>query len=56
MGEPGGERLRREKAGWQRASFLELLFDLVFVFALNQVSVRLIHDPSATAEDARMIE
>ena len=46
MGEPGGERLMREEAGWQRASFLELFFDLVFVFALNQVSLRLIHDLS----------
>jgi low temperature requirement protein LtrA len=44
MGEPSGERRVREKAGWQRASFLELFFDLVFVFALNQVSLRLIHD------------
>lgn len=34
----------RKGAGWQRASFLELFFDLVFVFALNQVSVRLIQD------------
>jgi low temperature requirement protein LtrA len=46
MGERGGERLMRREAGWQRASFLELLFDLAFVFALNQVSVRLIHDLS----------
>jgi low temperature requirement protein LtrA len=44
MGEPGGERLVREEARWQRASFLELLFDLVFVFALNQMSLRLIED------------
>jgi low temperature requirement protein LtrA len=44
MGEPGGERLVREEARWQRASFLELFFDLVFVFALNQVSLRLIRD------------
>lgn len=47
MGEPGGERLMREKAGWRRASVLELLFDLVFVFALNQVSLRLSHDLGA---------
>src|SRR5262245_19838754 len=44
MGEPGGERPVREEARWQRASFLELFFDLVFVFALNQVSLRLIKD------------
>jgi low temperature requirement protein LtrA len=44
MGEPGRERWVREGVGWKRASFLELFFDLVFVFALNQVSVRLIHD------------
>jgi low temperature requirement protein LtrA len=42
MGEPAGERLVREEARWQRASFLELFFDLVFVFALNQVSLRLL--------------
>ncbi|MEU4473222.1 low temperature requirement protein A [Micromonospora sp. NPDC023888] len=46
MGEPGGERLMRKGASWQRASLLELFFDLVFVFALNQVSVRLIQDLS----------
>ena len=34
----------REKADWRRATVLELLFDLVFVFALNQVSLRLIKD------------
>lgn len=50
MGEPGGERLMREEADWRRASFLELLFDLVFVFALNQVSVRLINDFSTGHE------
>ncbi|SIN44669.1 low temperature requirement protein A [Micromonospora cremea] len=44
MGEPGGERLMREEASWRRASFLELFFDLVFVFALNQISLRLIKD------------
>ncbi|WP_200216759.1 low temperature requirement protein A [Micromonospora coerulea] len=44
MGEPDGERLVRKEARWQRASFLELFFDLVFVFALNQVSLRLIKD------------
>jgi low temperature requirement protein LtrA len=38
------ERLTREEANWQRASFLELFFDLVFVFALNQVSLRLTND------------
>ena len=44
MGEPGGERLVREETPWQRASFLELFFDLVFVFALNQLTLRLIKD------------
>ncbi|SCE72800.1 Low temperature requirement protein LtrA [Micromonospora purpureochromogenes] len=33
-----------------RASFLELLFDLVFVFALNQVSLRLVNDFSTGHE------
>jgi low temperature requirement protein LtrA len=41
MGEPGRERRVREDARWTRASFLELFFDLVFVYALNQISVRL---------------
>ncbi|MEU9825765.1 low temperature requirement protein A [Micromonospora chersina] len=50
MDEPGGERLVREEAGWMRASFLELLFDLVFVFALNQVSLRLVDDFSTGHE------
>ncbi|WP_179802777.1 low temperature requirement protein A [Micromonospora purpureochromogenes] len=50
MGEPGDERLMREKAGWRRATFLELLFDLVFVFALNQLSLRLIHDLRAGSQ------
>ncbi|MBM0255574.1 low temperature requirement protein A [Micromonospora sp. 4G55] len=50
MDEPGGERLVREGAGWMRASFLELLFDLVFVFALNQVSLRLVDDFSTGHE------
>jgi low temperature requirement protein LtrA len=44
MGESSRERWVREGVGWKRASFLELFFDLVFVFALNQVTVRLIHD------------
>src|SRR5215469_10907475 len=44
MSEPGGEQRGRRVAGWQRATFLELFFDLVFVFALNQVDVRLIND------------
>lgn len=42
MSEPGGEWRGREEAGWPRATFLELFFDLVF--ALNQVSIRLIND------------
>ncbi|WP_176731782.1 low temperature requirement protein A [Micromonospora rhizosphaerae] len=37
----------REKAGWRRPTVLELLFDLVFVFALNQLSLRLNNDLSA---------
>lgn len=41
MSEPGRERRERENARWTRASFLELFFDLVFVYALNQISVRL---------------
>ena len=44
MSEPGGERRGPEDARWQRATFLELFFDLVFVFALSQVSIRLIND------------
>ncbi|MDZ5446609.1 low temperature requirement protein A [Micromonospora sp. 4G57] len=44
MGEPGREQRVREEATWRRATFLELFFDLVFVFALNQVSMRLIND------------
>jgi hypothetical protein len=44
MGEPNGERLLRAETSWRRASFLELFFDLVFVFALNRVSLRLIND------------
>jgi low temperature requirement protein LtrA len=44
MREPGGERLVPEEASWQRASFLELFFDLVFVFALSQVSLRLTNE------------
>ena len=44
MGEPGRERRFGEDAGWRRPSFLELLFDLVFVYALNQISARLIAD------------
>jgi low temperature requirement protein LtrA len=42
--EPGRERRVREDARWKRASFLELFFDLVFVYALNQISMRLIND------------
>jgi low temperature requirement protein LtrA len=39
----GGEsRLVRREASSQRATFLELFFDLAFVFALSRVSQRLI--------------
>ncbi|MEH0841194.1 low temperature requirement protein A [Micromonospora sp. CPCC 205711] len=44
MDEPGRERRVREGANWQRASILELFFDLVFVFALNRISLRLLDD------------
>ena len=44
MDEPGRERRVREKASWQRATILELFFDLVFVFALNRISLRLLDD------------
>ncbi|WP_446219444.1 low temperature requirement protein A [Micromonospora sp. IBHARD004] len=44
MDEPGRERRVREEANWQRASILELFFDLVFVFALNRISLRLLDE------------
>jgi Bacterial low temperature requirement A protein (LtrA) len=44
MDEPGHERLTREETSWRRATILELFFDLVFVFALDQVSLRLLKD------------
>ncbi|WP_328421709.1 low temperature requirement protein A [Micromonospora sp. NBC_00389] len=44
MGEPGGGRRVREEGVWQRATFVELFFDLAFVFALDQLRVRLIHN------------
>jgi low temperature requirement protein LtrA len=37
-------RVLRTQASTQRATFLELFFDLVFVFALTRVSQRLITD------------
>ncbi|MGR6319058.1 low temperature requirement protein A [Micromonospora soli] len=44
MAEPGGQRLVREETSWRRATILELFFDLVFVFALNRVSLRLLEN------------
>ncbi|MEN3611104.1 low temperature requirement protein A [Plantactinospora sp. ZYX-F-223] len=44
MTEEGGRRLLRSAATPQRATFLELLLDLVFVFALTRISARLIAD------------
>ncbi|WP_406045824.1 low temperature requirement protein A [Micromonospora sp. NBC_00898] len=44
MDEPGRERRVREEASWQRATILELFFDLVFVFALNRISLRLLDE------------
>ncbi|MET8833186.1 low temperature requirement protein A [Micromonospora sp. NPDC004540] len=44
MAEPGGGRRLREETSWQRATILELFFDLVFVFALNRISLRLSTD------------
>jgi low temperature requirement protein LtrA len=44
MGTPDRETLVHTDLGWKRATSLELFFDLVFVYALNQVSTRLIHD------------
>src|SRR5258705_3146794 len=47
-GDAGGEERRvGEEVGWGRAGLVELLFDLVFVYALNQISLRLIDDFSA---------
>ncbi|MGR6318484.1 low temperature requirement protein A [Micromonospora soli] len=42
MGEPGSGR--RTESIWRRASLLELFFDLVFVFALDQLGMRLINE------------
>ncbi|NES37553.1 low temperature requirement protein A [Micromonospora sp. PPF5-17] len=44
MVEPGSDRRVREKKSWHRATVLELFFDLVFVFALNRISFRLLED------------
>ncbi|WP_444950694.1 low temperature requirement protein A [Micromonospora ureilytica] len=41
---PGGLLLRRENPG--KASFLELFFDLAFIFALTRLSRTLLDDPS----------
>ncbi|MEH1166567.1 low temperature requirement protein A [Micromonospora sp. CPCC 205539] len=44
MRETRRERLLRTKDSLQRATFLELFLDLVFVFALTRISARLITD------------
>jgi low temperature requirement protein LtrA len=44
MDELGRERRTQEETSWHRATILELFFDLVFVFALNRVSLRLLDD------------
>ncbi|MCP3785023.1 low temperature requirement protein A [Micromonospora sp. A3M-1-15] len=44
MGEPGREQFARQQFSWHRATILELFFDLVFVFALNRISLRLSAD------------
>ncbi|WP_030491202.1 low temperature requirement protein A [Micromonospora chokoriensis] len=44
MREERGVRLLRDDATRQRATFLELFLDLVFVFALTRISARLIAD------------
>ncbi|NYF57987.1 low temperature requirement protein A [Micromonospora purpureochromogenes] len=44
MDEPGNGRRVREETIWRRATILELFFDLVFVFALNRISGRLLAD------------
>lgn len=41
---PGRLLLRRENPG--KASFLELFFDLAFIFALTRLSRALLDDPS----------
>ncbi|MET7948944.1 low temperature requirement protein A [Micromonospora sp. NPDC005324] len=44
MSETHGGRLVRGEASFQRATFLELFLDLVFVFALTRISARVIVD------------
>ncbi|MEU8086858.1 low temperature requirement protein A [Micromonospora sp. NPDC049101] len=44
MSEPRGVRLVRGETSRQRATFLELFLDLVFVFALTRISARVISD------------
>ncbi|WP_328653037.1 low temperature requirement protein A [Micromonospora sp. NBC_00330] len=44
MSENHGGRLVRSEASFQRATFLELFLDLVFVFALTRISARVIVD------------
>ncbi|MEK8110235.1 low temperature requirement protein A [Micromonospora sp. M12] len=44
MSENRGVRLVRGEASFQRATFLELFLDLVFVFALTRISARVIDD------------
>ncbi|MFG2055088.1 low temperature requirement protein A [Micromonospora sp. NPDC048930] len=44
MADPRGEELLRGRETSPRATFLELFFDVAFVFALTRVSARLIND------------
>ncbi|MGI5519804.1 low temperature requirement protein A [Micromonospora sp. CA-259024] len=44
MREQGSNGLLRSEASRQRATFLELFLDLVFVFALTRISIRMIAD------------
>ncbi|PGH46078.1 low temperature requirement protein A [Micromonospora sp. WMMA1996] len=50
MSEQRGGALLRTMASSERATFLELFFDLVFVFALTRVSQRLITDLDGSGE------
>ncbi|MCM0678369.1 low temperature requirement protein A [Micromonospora phytophila] len=51
MTDERGAALLRGGMSSPRASFLELFFDLVFVFALTRVSQRLIDDLSTHGRD-----
>ncbi|MGW3604580.1 low temperature requirement protein A [Micromonospora sp. NPDC005161] len=52
MSERGDARLLRTESSLQRATFLELFLDLVFVFALTRISARLITDFTGTERGA----